>query len=188
MSEIKPGGKQIQAGIDIPGNIVSAVWSNCAWIHYVWAFLYTGQQITIFECTITFLYLQLNASTWEKKLSGFPALFTMLSFKEGRGNFVAIKMAAPPLCGHPCVSPYSRLSSHPSLTSTSLVLLCDPLWSFNSSIFIFVFPSCLPLIRQWLWCIREHRIVWFIIIINFLLGIWEGNLSLWKLAWLTSII
>lgn len=105
MSEIKPGGKQIQAGIDIPGNIVSAVWSNCAWIHYVWAFLYTGQQITIFECTITFLYLQLNASTWEKKLSGFPALFTMLSFKEGRGNFVAIKMAAPPLCGHPCVSP-----------------------------------------------------------------------------------
>lgn len=169
MPEIKPEGKQIQEGIDIPGNIVSAIWSNCAWIHYVWAFLYTGQQISIFECTITFLYLQLNASTWEKKISGFPALFTMLSFKEERGNFVTIWMTAPPLCGHSFVSLL--------LKSTSFVLLCDPLWFFTSYIFIFVIPTCLALIRQWLWYIKEHVIIWFIIIINLILGIYKGELK-----------
>lgn len=115
------------------------------------------------------VFLQLNASTWEKKISGFPALFTMLSFNEERGNFVTIWMTAPPLCGHSFVSLL--------LKSTSFVLLCDPLWFFTSYIFIFVIPTCLALIRQWLWYIKEHMIIWFIIIINLILGIYKGELK-----------
>lgn len=81
-----------------------------------------------------------------------------------------------------CLPPSPVYLPHPSLTSTSFVLSCGTLWSFTFSIFIFLIPTCLPLIRQWLWCIREHRIIWFIIIINLLLGIRKGELKFVKVS------
>lgn len=128
MCEVKPGGEQIQEGIDIPGNIVSAVRSNCAWIHYVWTFLYMIQQITIFECTIriAFLYLQLNASSWKKK-SVDSALFTMLSFKKEREKF-SDNINGCSTVLWTLVSP-SHSVSLSQLSLTHINIFCFLLWS-----------------------------------------------------------